>query len=232
MPPMWKAMLWKNDWEPWSSKYQGKFKFHEDLFVPPLPPGTLGKRFLDQMRWHMRKFGNTQLEQVAKAAGLIAQEHAAGKKTVVTIAGHCMFDTVGKYEDGVWAQGVSFHGWAPHETRAYVAKMPRDSLTLVLSYCGFHKEAWATFMGAGQKRLLLVTSENDPRQYPELEGPREECLAVIDMGHAFGDACTRIDGYPIRVFPPSGIMQAVAYEAVNVEVLAKIGNAPKAEDHQ
>ena len=229
MPPMWKAMLWKNDWEPWSSKYQGKVKFHDDLFVPPLARGKLGKRFLDQMRWHFRKFGNTQLDQVRKAAGLIVEEQAKGKKTVVTIAGHCMYESVAKYEDAVWAQNIGFHGWVPYETRDYLSRLPKDhgSLVLVLAYCGFHKEQWATLVGAGQNRILLVTSEVDPQVFPELDGPRDECLATIDMGHAFGDACTRIEWYPFPVFPPSGIMQAVAYEAVNVEVLAKIGNTPK-----
>jgi hypothetical protein len=223
MPPMWKAMLWKNDWESWMNKYRGKAKFHDDLFVPPLAPGVLGRRFLDQMRWHFRKFENTQLDQVRKAAQLIVAEQTKGKKTVVTIAGHCMFDTVGKYEDAAWAEGRGFHGWVPYETRDYLSKTPRDSLVLVLAYCGFHKEQWATFMGAGQNRILLVTSENDPQIYPEVEGPKDECRAIIDMGHAFGDACTRIEGYPFPVFPPSGIMQAVAYEAVDVEVLDGIG---------
>jgi hypothetical protein len=209
------------------TKYQGKFRFHEDLYVPPLGPGILGKRFLDQMRWHFRKFENTQLDEVRKAAQLIVDEHAKGKKTVVTVAGHCMFDSVGKYEDSTWATEIGFHGWVPYETRAYVSQAPRDALVLVLAYCGFHREQWATFVGAGQNRLLLVTSPNDPQQFPELDGPKDECLATIDMGHAFGDACTRIEGYPFPVFPPSGIMQAVAYGAVDVEVEAKLGAGEK-----
>jgi len=222
MPPMWKAMLYQNDWEPWYLKYGGKVRFHEDLYVPPLAQGELGTRFLNQIRWHLRKFENTQLGEVQKAAGIIADEHAKGKKTVVTVAGHCMFDTVGQYEDAAWAQEVSFHGWVPYETRAYLAQAPRDSLVLVLSYCGFSKGAWGAMMGNGQKRILLVTSENDAKEFPEFDGPKDECLAIIDMGHAYGDACTRIDGYPLLVFPPSGIMQAVAYGAVDVEVQAKI----------
>ncbi|MHB9106585.1 MAG: hypothetical protein ACYDCO_05965 [Armatimonadota bacterium] len=222
MPPMWKAMLYQNDWEPWFKQYGGKARFHEDIYVPPLARCELGNRFLNQIRWHLRKFENTQLGEVQKAAGLIADEHAKGKKTVVTIAGHCMFDTVGKYEDAAWAQGISFHGWVPYETRNYLAQIPRDSLVLVLSYCGLSKGAWSAMMGAGQKRMLLVTSENDAKEYPEFDGPKDESLAIIDMGHAYGDACTRIDGYPLLVFPPSGIMQAVAYGAVDVEVQAKI----------
>jgi hypothetical protein len=220
MPPIWKSMLWKDDWRDWMDAYRGKVRFHEDLYVRPQAPGVLGARYLNRIRWHLRKFRNTQLDEVRKAAVAIAEEHARGKKTVVTVAGHTLNSTVGEYEDGAWAQPVGFHGWLPNETHHYLRAAPRDALVLVLSYCGFHKEAWSTFMGAGQDRLLLVTSENDPELMPELEAPRGECLAVIDMGHAYGDACTEIEGYPFPVFPPSGVMQAVAYEAINVEVLS------------
>ena len=47
------------------------------------------------------------------------------------------------------------------------------------------------------------------------------------MGWEFGDACVTIKGYPIKLFPPSGVMQLVAYEAVNVEVLARLVEPPK-----
>ena len=223
MPPMWKAMLYANDWEPWYNKYGGKYRFHEDLFVPPLARSELGNRYLDQMRWHFRKFENTQLDQVRKAAQLILDEHARGKKTIVTIAGHCMYESVGKYEDAEWANGIGFHGWVPYETRNYLSRTTRDALVLVLAYCGFPREQWATFVGAGQNRLLLVTSEINEQEYKGLDAEKDECQAIIDMGHAFGDACTRIEGYPFPVFPPSGIMQDIAYEAIDVEVMAKIG---------
>lgn len=226
MPPMWKAMLYKDSWEPWYKKYGGVFRFHEDLFVPPLAAGQLGNRFLNQIRWHLRKFENTQLDEIQKAARLIIDEHARGKKTIVTIAGHCMYESVGKNEDAEWAKGIGFHGWVPYETRNYLSLTTRDALVLVLAYCGFHREQWSAFMGAGQNRLLLVTSETNNDEYPGLDAPLDECKAVIDMGHAFGDACTRIEGYPFPVFPPSGIMQAVAYEAIDVEVLAEIGKEP------
>ncbi len=54
--------------------------------------------------------------------------------------------------------------------------------------------------------------------------PSKEMLTVIDTGWDFGDACVQIAGYPIRVFPPSGVMQIVAYESVNVEVLTRLAS--------
>jgi hypothetical protein len=45
----------------------------------------------------------------------------------------------------------------------------------------------------------------------------------LDLGLAFGDACVPIEGYPIALFPPSGIVKAAAYECLNLEVLHLLG---------
>ena len=42
----------------------------------------------------------------------------------------------------------------------------------------------------------------------------------VDMGYAHGDACVWLDGYPIPILPPSGVMQVAAYECLSAEVLA------------
>ena len=57
------------------------------------------------------------------------------------------------------------------------------------------------------------------------ENPRPDFSAHLnypdrlDLGLAFGDACVPIEGYPIPLFPPSGIVKAAAYESLNQEVL-------------
>jgi len=73
--------------------------------------------------------------------------------------------------------------------------------------------------------VLHITAEN-PR--PESQPPTNFPVN-IDMGYAFGDACVKIDGYPLKLFPPSGIMQVVAYESINVEVLSRLTGAAKAK---
>lgn len=64
---------------------------------------------------------------------------------------------------------------------------------------------------------MLITAEN-PR--PEFAIPSSYDLRV-DPGFAFGDACVSIEGYPIAILPPSGVMQVAAYESLNVEVQAR-----------
>ncbi len=52
---------------------------------------------------------------------------------------------------------------------------------------------------------------------------RHRCASDIraDLGFTFGDACVSLDGYPIPILPPSGVMQIAAYEAINAEVHAR-----------
>jgi hypothetical protein len=60
------------------------------------------------------------------------------------------------------------------------------------------------------------------------ENPRADFAAHldypnrVDLGLAFGDACVPIEGYPIPLFPPSGIVKAAAYESLNVEILDRL----------
>lgn len=74
----------------------------------------------------------------------------------------------------------------------------------------------AALFARKKQRVLLITSEN-PR--PEYAIPADYTRRV-DMGYAHGDASVWLEGYPIPILPPSGVMQVAAYEAINAEVLA------------
>ena len=50
------------------------------------------------------------------------------------------------------------------------------------------------------------------------------------MGWTYGDAVVPIANYPIRILPPSGIMQIVAYQTINAEVMARLPNTATAPD--
>lgn len=88
---------------------------------------------------------------------------------------------------------------------------------LRLGYTGMHRDV-ANLLKSKKHRVIHITAEN-PR--PEFQPP-PDLPVTIDMGYAFGDACVPVEGYPLLLFPPSGVMQIVAYEAVNVEVLARL----------
>ncbi|MDH3583488.1 MAG: hypothetical protein OER86_04665, partial [Phycisphaerae bacterium] len=67
-----------------------------------------------------------------------------------------------------------------------------------------------------KQRVILLTV---PSPLPDFRpDPGHSYPVTIDLCYAFGDACVTLEGYPIRLFAPSGIMQVVAYECINVEV--------------
>jgi len=70
--------------------------------------------------------------------------------------------------------------------------------------------------------VILATGENTRPEWQPDDEFLQGLAVEIDMGYKMGDAAVTIEGYPIRVFPPSGVLQLVTYEAVNAEVLSRV----------
>lgn len=219
MPTLLKSHAWEDSVE-WNGRYRGKMLFHDDLVIQPIAPGVLSRQYLDQIRELVRTFAATQRESVNRAADLIADESRNGRKTVVAQTGHTTFELVGKYEDAVWASPEVLYETAGR-IKQYPERTADKALVLRLGYSGL-EPALADVMRQKHQRVMLITSNHDKR--PDYRAPKD-MLTVIDTGWDFGDACVQIDGYPIRVFPPSGVMQIVAYESVNVEVMKRISDS-------
>jgi hypothetical protein len=217
MPTMWKAYLY-DDGREWGDRYLGKKQFHDEFQVPPIRRGRLAREFLQQMRAHIRRLERTQLPAVEKAATLIRDELKQGRKVVATAMGHMPWTFVAKYEDAQWAEAHDLHFNTPHQVENYLKKTADGALVVRLGYSGMHPEDRAIFERKNQ-RVILITAVDT---HPGWEVP-DNMAVVIDQGWTFGDACVSIPGYPIKLFPPSGVMQLVAYECVNVEALWRIG---------
>lgn len=212
MPTMWKSFSYEDGRE-WMNRYYGKVQFHDDYKVDPIPAGALSHAYLSSIRDSLRWFRKTQLTTVAKDADLIAAEFKAGRKTMVAYAGHSPFSYVGQYEDKRWMTGFEFNDGLANEIPRYKEASADGQLVLRLGYAGLHRDNMATFREK-QQRVMLIAVAN-PR--PEWKIP-DDLTTFIDDGWAFGDACVAIKGYPIRVFPPSGIMQMAAYQSIVAEV--------------
>ncbi|HUU59900.1 MAG TPA: hypothetical protein VMZ50_10170, partial [Phycisphaerae bacterium] len=198
-------------------------QFHDEYNVPPIAAGQLGRQYLDRARYHLRRFQRTQLAEVIKAADLIAGEAGQGRKIVVASTGHMSSYFIGRWEDAAWAKNVETHANLPAQVKSFDTASRDGALVLRLGYAGLHKDI-AELVDRKQQRVVLVTSEN-PR--PEFSCTPRNTVARIDMGYAFGDACVAVEGYPLRILPPSGVMQVAAFEAINVEVLARLGERPR-----
>jgi len=216
MPVILKSHTWEDSKE-WNGRYRGKMTFHDDLTIAPIPAGTLSRRYLDGIRELVKRFEATQTANVGKAADLIVAELAQGRKTVVAQTGHTTFEYVGKYEDAVWAAPEVLYDTAGR-IKQYPELTPEGALALRLGYSGEDRKM-TDVMRAHKQRIMLIASLADKGADAQLQ---PDVLTAIDMGWDFGDALVMVEGYPIRIFPPSGVMQLVAYETVNVEVLARL----------
>ncbi len=216
MPPIWKSYAYQDGVE-WGNRFHHKLQFHDDLTVPPQKAGALGKAWLAQMRDHLRRFRKTQLPAVHRAVALIMAERAAGSTPYVLSSGHMPWVYVGKYEDARWMTHIDFHSTVDYQVKDCKEKLPEGALAVRIGYFGEDRTARDLY---AQKKVRLIMIGSDSL-YPEMRFP-EHMAAKIDLGMAFGDACVSLPNYPIRLFPPSGVMQIVAYESINTEVLARL----------
>ncbi len=214
MPAMWKAWI-TTDGRAWSDRYFQKTQFHDEFKVPPVPPGELAGRYLDRIRYLIERLQLTELPDIRAFAADIAAELRAGRKTTVASSGHMAMSWIGRWDDAAWAVNHEVHDNVDSQMQSFAKDTPDGGLILRLDAYGLHRSVQELFQNK-KLRVLLITSEN-PR--PEYAVPASYSR-YVDMGYAHGDACVWLDGYPIPILPPSGVMQVAAYECLSAEVLA------------
>jgi len=222
MPTMWKSYSYPDGPE-WGNHYLLKKQFHDEYDVPAMPAGYLGRCYLSQIRGHVERFRRTQLDTIRRAAALCLDEVKAGRKVPVLSMSHMPWCYLGKFEDAQWVAPLDLEvSYAPH-IKDFRAKVKEGSLVVRLGYFGVSPTEEYLVK---EKKLRVIYLENE---HPDADWqlPKKETMLSIDMCCAFGDACLSLDGYPIRILPPSGIMQVVGYEALNVEVQSALPKPDK-----
>jgi hypothetical protein len=101
------------------------------------------------------------------------------------------------------------------EVAAYRKAAPQGALVLRLGSNGRPANEVALFREMGQ-RVLYFTGH-----HPAGLAPAPDALADVEMGYAFGDACVAVPGYPIRILPPSGVVQLAVFGAEDAQVRAE-----------
>lgn len=212
LPAIWKSFSFPDGRE-WADRYLHKKQFHDEFTVPPQPPGTLSRAYLDRIRYLVRRMKLEQIANLQKAADLIAAEHRRGRKTVVAWAGHMPEAYVGRLEDQAWAQPIQLHLFLEAQRNDFRKNTPDGALVVRLGYHGFDPEGPPLFRE--KKSRLICMAGNHPD--PQWQMPRDSRVN-IDLLWPFGDGCVTLDGYPFPIFAASGILQAAAYSALCAEV--------------
>ena len=215
MPTVWKGFVY-HDGQAWAEKYFGKKQFHDDLAVPPVAPGELARAYLRQVRHPLRRL-RADDPKLVEAAGRIADEWRAGRKTVIAWSGHLGYAKPNPFERP-WSRPIELAASVTSVVDAYRSAAPHDALVLRLGDNGRDPKEIELLRQLGQRVIHLAGDHPDPAMRP---GPSDGTIA-IDLGYAFGDACVPLDGYPVRILPPSGAVHLAAFGAIEAEVRAKM----------
>ena len=215
MPPMWLGFSMPGSHE-WADRYFQKKQFHDDLTVPPVPPGELATRYLRAVRHTLRRMRATQPDALRAAAALIAAERAAGRPTYVAWSGHLGYGDPNPFA-APWTKVLEVPPGYEPSNKLWREGTPDGALVLRVGYLGQHPADAQLFRDKRQRVIHLAgDAGDDPAHRPN---PAAQVCSV-DLGFAFGDACVRLDGYPIRILAPSGVAQLAAYGAIAAQVAA------------
>jgi len=215
MPCMWKSYGWP-DGKEWGNKYLYKMQFDDEHPVPPQPAGSLAEKYVKQIRSMVEKLKQNEIEDIQKAGRMVGDEIKAGRKIAVAWEGHMPEGYVALRDDAKWCVSHQLHVWLADQRENFRKHVAPGTLVLRLGTYGIDPEG-PPLIREKTDRWILITGEHIK---PEYKGEAAGAPVYIALGFEFGDACVQIDKFPIPVFAPSGIMQAVAYEAVLSEAVA------------
>ena len=221
MPVMAKSFIYEDGRQWWEDRF-GKAQFHDDLQIAPIPEGKLARDYITHMRGLLVKFREAELADVRRAAALISAELRRVEKINVSFVSHMTSGYVARGRDAAWA--TPHYMWDDGEPaiKKFRETVPDGALTVRLGYAGLHRSLADLFVEKKQ-RMILIYGENVREDWLFSDELQAITVVDIDMGYAMGDSAIAVEGYPFRLFPPSGVMQIVAYESINAEVLAAEG---------
>ncbi len=120
MPTIWKGYAY-DDGRQWGEKYFRKKQFHDDYKIEPLKPGELGKRFLTQIRYPIRRIRRQSLS-LKNAAQHIKAEISKQKQSMSLGKATCRQPILVKETIIVGPKRLSFIRFSNHKSKQ-IAKM-------------------------------------------------------------------------------------------------------------
>src|SRR5207237_2472304 len=193
--------------------YLGKKQFHDDFRVPPVAPGELARSYVRQVRHALGRLRADE-PKLLEAAEHVAVERRAGRKTVVAWSGHLGYGKPNPFQTD-WSQVIELEPTLPAEVEAYRKAAPEGALVLRLGGNGRTSREVELFK-AMRQRVMYFAGD-----HPDAASRAPAALVDVRLGFAFGDACVALDGYPIRILPPGGVVQLATFGAIDAQVAAQ-----------
>lgn len=207
MPTMWQSVMVEGSRER-NARYRA-LRFHDDLKVPAVEPGVLGKQYLTAIVRAVTGL-QTQEKQLAAAGAAVRQTVAAGHTVFHVNLGH--FEPAQLLPEGFGAPlTVLPRTQAEADLRA---KAMKGDTALIVWYTEMPTALLQAARDAGAASICVVASNP--------AAPLDTRLAdtFLDPQWVFGDAAVEIPGYDVKGLPPSGVLNSLVFYTVLAEAVS------------
>ena len=215
MPVVWQSIMLAGSRER-NGKYfaeddASKRRFHEDLNVPPQPEGRLGRLYLEALRRQVGELRGPTLEQMAAAAGLMADCVRAGGTVHVEAVSHYTIYDIDLPGLPAWAE----HPKRYPEPEEIAAAMKPGDVYFEIGYMGLR----LPFLNVAAQAhgISIVALCHAPAAMKE--GPHPTML--LDAQWDYGDAAVSLPGYDVKILPTSGVLQTAVFRTVIAKAAAQ-----------
>lgn len=176
-----------------AEKYKGK-RFHDVLFVKPIPVGALGQQYLDQIDQMLAKLSGAQMPKILQASAWWQRATTA----TILVTGH-MFP---RHAQDPRARSLGSFAAVPawEDKDLLEANHPPDFVL----YLGYQFAPQKLIEQAKALGVKLAYTDVQPAQPPE---PATNIL-YIAPGWPLADGCVTLPGYDVPILPASGVIQA------------------------
>lgn len=186
-------------------KYKrGELAFHDDVTVPPVPPGVIGARYLDALSAKLKRVEAEERAALDKTGAWLRDARQQEKHIFLYCMGHQIPDEVKNskigafFPNAVWNAGFR----QPHPQDTYA---PGD-VAVQIGYQHPADELLRLARPAGARvAYVSVRPDRDFTHDPE--------VVWIDPMWDWLDGCVSVEGYDIPILPASSVLNgAIVWE--------------------
>lgn len=182
--------------------------WHEDLTVPPVSPGEIGKSYIAAVSKMLLRIEADE-RKLLDRAGVWAQRTQSKKKRAYMYGqGHFVPSEIAETEIGTLFEASSWNA-------GFVRTPPKENYTqgdLVVCVGYQHPPSYLLAKARAAKTNVVYVTVLGDRDYDKDSG-----VVWIDPMWRWADACVSLGGYDIPILPPSGIVNsAIAWEILRL----------------
>ena len=182
--------------------------WHEDLTVPPVAPGEIGKSYIAAVSRMLLRIETEERGLLDRAGEWARQAQSKKKRAFMYGQGHFMPSEIAETEIGTLFETSSWNA-------GFVRTPPRESYEqddLVVCVGYQHPPSYLLAKARAAKANVAYVTVLGDRDYVNDSG-----VVWIDPMWRWADACVSLDGYDIPILPPSGIVNgAIAWEILRL----------------